>query len=918
MKAPQWEFSLNGKQVRAAFAQPFIKSRLFSVFECNHPEYFIKVYTLNDPAKAKSFSSNFLRVSKELDPNSEFSVRILDQKFAGSVCVMLMDAYSKDLRGLLEIGHFSVYGDLGKLVDQLARIVEVCGERGVSGFSMGERGVVLDCNGNYKLTHFDEDLKEGGSLESEIKDGSAGGAGSFPRAPEWFEGNGYTTSSLMWELGIYVYEVLYGSLPKVDYKAKSISFPATEDDTLFGRLARKLLSFEAENRPTALVVRGLVAGEIASFREHRVGGEAESGVFELGPGNDPIVSGKGEAEGSIPLGLRKTEDCVKYLLDPKLGLAEEPLARLVTKAWKDGGEKIAKFYAEVGRVLDSRLADASTSTIVALKTLILLHGYVHRGPKTCLIIFEQNSPEVNMLSRLIERAESALSTPGSASSSNQLTKPYARLVSSKVALLRQNLRLTGNNFSLSRARFRRQWPTMLDPVFFVGLAEHLNRCFAFLMNAKRYSFNSLGSNILVFAAREFGCSLSMFFNTVLFQCYAVAKLSGKQNIGQVVNWLRFAAFICENHRVAFNAFAASSAKMGFSQLRKFEVPQNLLSYILQTDEQFSADFLGFDTEMFSRNFLGVEMKLPPCAEEEDTGSRPPADDSTLGFQKACEEFQLDDLYFLKVLPNYKPIPSMILPNSDSPSVIYVPGDLEDYTTPNGRANPSDLPKIDAAVQATPPASAARLIKDRRNKKANKHHQRRIRSASPPPKSDEASPSNPEATPDPDDFSVPGTVETFLMGQFARSVDEWLINFTDLEFNNLIATGSTCQVYRGTYRNIPVAIKKLLRPESDQKIKFFKEFKRELALLVSLPAHSNLLTLIGFCVDDHEFYLVTEFCEGGTLFDILYRKTLGFDPSLFAHQQATPEDSHRRLQRDAIPSRAATTRDPPRLEESKVL
>ena len=463
---------------------------------------------------------------------------------------------------------------------------------------------------------------------------------------------------------------------------------------------------------------------------------------------------------------------------------------------------------------------------------------------------------------------------------------------------------------------------MLDPVFFVGLAEHLNRCFTFLMNAKRYSFNSLGSNVLVFAAREFSCSLSMFFNTVLFQCYAIAKLSGKQNIGQVVNWLRFAAFICENHRVAFNAFAASSAKMGFLQLRKFEVPQNLLSYILQTDQQFSADFLGFDTEMFSRNFLSVEMKLPPCAEEENIDPRPSADDSTLGFQKACEEFQLDDLFLLKVLPNFKPITSLKQQNSDSPSFIYVPGDLEDYTTQNGnrldgRANPSDLPKIDAAVQTTPPTSAARHVKGRGNRKARKHHQKGSKSASPPPKTDEASPSNPEATPDPDDFSVPGTVETFLMGQFARSVDEWLINFADLQFNNLIATGSTCQVYRGTYRNIPVAIKKLLRPESEQKIKFFKEFKRELALLVSLPAHSNLLTLLGFCVNDHEFYLVTEFCEGGTLFDIIYRKTLGFDLSLFADQQATPEDSHRHLQRDAIPSRAATARDPPRLEKSKV-
>ena len=65
----------------------------------------------------------------------------------------------------------------------------------------------------------------------------------------------------------------------------------------------------------------------------------------------------------------------------------------------------------------------------------------------------------------------------------------------------------------------------------------------------------------------------------------------------------------------------------------------------------------------------------------------------------------------------------------------------------------------------------------------------------------------------------------------------------------------------------------MKPETDNKIKFLKEFKRELSLLVSLPNHSCLLTLVGFCVKDHEVYLLSEFCYGGTLFDLLYKKSI---------------------------------------------
>lgn len=90
-----------------------------------------------------------------------------------------------------------------------------------------------------------------------------------------------------------------------------------------------------------------------------------------------------------------------------------------------------------------------------------------------------------------------------------------------------------------------------------------------------------------------------------------------------------------------------------------------------------------------------------------------------------------------------------------------------------------------------------------------------------------------------------------------------------------ASGSTCKVYRGMYKNEDVAVKKISGIHNTNKKNFLKEFKREITLLVSIPSHQNLLNLLGFCVNEDDVCLVTEYCEGGTLFDILYKKILPF-------------------------------------------
>jgi len=50
-----------------------------------------------------------------------------------------------------------------------------------------------------------------------------------------------------------------------------------------------------------------------------------------------------------------------------------------------------------------------------------------------------------------------------------------------------------------------------------------------------------------------------------------------------------------------------------------------------------------------------------------------------------------------------------------------------------------------------------------------------------------------------------------------------------------------------------------------------EFKREISALVKLGSHPNLVAFKGVSYSETNVCIITEFCHGGTLFDLLHRK-----------------------------------------------
>jgi serine/threonine protein kinase len=95
-----------------------------------------------------------------------------------------------------------------------------------------------------------------------------------------------------------------------------------------------------------------------------------------------------------------------------------------------------------------------------------------------------------------------------------------------------------------------------------------------------------------------------------------------------------------------------------------------------------------------------------------------------------------------------------------------------------------------------------------------------------------------------------------------------IKFEELFFNlnNEIGSGTFGEVKKAYWRKTLVAVKFLKSSEHDEES--IKSFIEELNLLKKLR-HPNILLYLGACTTGPQYFLVTEYCESGNLFDFLH-------------------------------------------------
>jgi len=105
-------------------------------------------------------------------------------------------------------------------------------------------------------------------------------------------------------------------------------------------------------------------------------------------------------------------------------------------------------------------------------------------------------------------------------------------------------------------------------------------------------------------------------------------------------------------------------------------------------------------------------------------------------------------------------------------------------------------------------------------------------------------------------------------------DPWEIDPAELQFGECVGVGAAAEVFRATWHGTDVAVKKLrqhhcpstsiasITPDLPTRL------RRELTVLLDLR-HPNLVLFMGAATLKSPTLIVAEFCEGGTIFQVLY-------------------------------------------------
>ncbi|XP_011034944.1 PREDICTED: tyrosine-protein kinase CSK-like isoform X2 [Populus euphratica] len=103
---------------------------------------------------------------------------------------------------------------------------------------------------------------------------------------------------------------------------------------------------------------------------------------------------------------------------------------------------------------------------------------------------------------------------------------------------------------------------------------------------------------------------------------------------------------------------------------------------------------------------------------------------------------------------------------------------------------------------------------------------------------------------------------------ADSIDVWEIDAHQLLFERKIATGSSGDLYKGTFCSQDVAIKVLRGEHLDDKLQ--SEFVQEVSIMRKVR-HKNVVQFIGSCTRPPSLCIVTEFMSGGSMYDFLHKQ-----------------------------------------------
>lgn len=574
---------------------------------------------------------------------------------------------------------------------------------------------------------------------------------------------------------------------------------------------------------------------------------------------------------------------LKILLQPSELIYDEMMKDLIKQSW-DTPITIVKVY----NFLKSKIDEIAQNEVKTMKMLLLLHAFIFKGSQNTLIVFLKDGTDQNSVNLLLEIILKSFSNR-----KESIIFKYAYFIYIKFNLHLKNIKVLQNNFSVTKIDLIHNYENLLSPKVFSDLFSFLKFSFTMFLSLRKFWFDYFFKNFIVSFYKELLGLMGLLSNMTIYLLFGLNILEGNNDLPNKVRndisemldeFLELFDFMA----MAMNIYVEQVRRLKFENFGFFKIKKNLPETFeqvkLKMKQKIEETSEEVNTKFFSMNFLNNLLRMNeangsitnPTELNKDIPSSKVKSTFVAILTKLSENrssFKNLLIGIGKTVPkcrfwyeqNVKLITKGLFTNQ---------GDLNTNMVESGviqnKINANQGQIKDMGTQ-TEPVKIPRPDKPMTPEEIEKNNKRVDEKLKIGKNVKNTGSGGNELE---EDIIINGiNINNFILDEFKRTLDAWIIDFSELKFDELIASGSTCQVHKGMYKNMKVAIKKLLTPGNEKKIKFMKEFKRELSLLISLPHHPNLLTLMGFCIKGNNIYLVTEFCEGGTLFDILYRNQL---------------------------------------------
>ncbi|PRP84455.1 putative Leucine-rich repeat receptor protein kinase EXS precursor [Planoprotostelium fungivorum] len=114
------------------------------------------------------------------------------------------------------------------------------------------------------------------------------------------------------------------------------------------------------------------------------------------------------------------------------------------------------------------------------------------------------------------------------------------------------------------------------------------------------------------------------------------------------------------------------------------------------------------------------------------------------------------------------------------------------------------------------------------------------------------------------------LEDIDLGAAKRSI----VDYREISDMAEIGSGAFGVVFKGLWRELNVAVKQI-RAEHVTREQV-EAFLKEVAILQNLRSHPNVVLFIGMTIPPQPLTMITEFCEGGSLYDFLRKNTVGLE------------------------------------------